>query len=130
MTRRSSGPALWSRGSCEPASSFDLSKEEAGFFAAHRTYDHCYTLTHLVIWLITALYGYQGEQRSAFLRSCVQGERPTGIPPRAAALISRHAPLAEVMTDFYRKLQQESRQTPFPLEQIRGIGGLDGPTAA
>jgi hypothetical protein len=105
------------------SSRFDLSKGEADFFAAHRTYDRCYTLTHLVIWLITALYGYQGDQRSAFLRACAQGEPPTGIPPKAAALISRHAPLAAVMTDFYRKLQGESRQTPFPLEQIRRIGG-------
>jgi len=105
------------------SSRFDLSKDEAGFFAAHQAYDRCYTLTHLVSWLITALYGYQGDQRSAFLRACAQGERPTGIPPKAAALVSRHAPLAAVMTDFYRKLQGESRQTSFPLEQIRRMGG-------
>ncbi|HEX6447988.1 MAG TPA: hypothetical protein VF060_00825 [Trebonia sp.] len=109
------------------SSGFGLSKDEAAFFTAHRTYDRSYALTHLVIWLITALYGYQGDQRSAFLRACARGERPTGIPPKAAALISRHAPLAVVMTDFYRKLQGESRQTPFPLEQIRRIGGLDTP---
>jgi hypothetical protein len=105
------------------SSRFDLSKDEADFFAEHRTYDRCYTLTHLVIWLITALYGYEGEQRGAFLRACAQGERPTGIPPKAAALISRHAPLAAVMTDFYRRLQGESRQTSFPLEQIGSMGG-------
>jgi hypothetical protein len=105
------------------SSRFDLSKDEADFFAAHQAYDRCYTLTHLVIWLITALYGYHGDQRGAFLRACAQGERPTGIPPKAAALISRHAPLAVVMTGFYRKLQGESRQIPFPLEQIRRIGG-------
>lgn len=112
------------------SSRFDMLEEEADFFAAHRTYDRCYTLTYLVVWLITALYGYQGDERTAFLHACAQGEHPTGIPPRAAALISRHAPLAAVMTDFHRKLHRESRRTPYPLEQIRRIGRLDGPTAA
>ncbi|WP_406473684.1 protein kinase family protein [Streptomyces platensis] len=108
------------------SSRFDLSKEEANFFAEHRTYDRCYTVTHLVIWLITALYGFEREDRNAFVRACARGERPTGIPPEVAAILTRHAPLAAVMTDFYRRLQLESRQTPYPLEEIRRIGGLDG----
>ncbi|MEU3349928.1 protein kinase family protein [Streptomyces sp. NPDC006700] len=108
------------------SSRFALSKEEADFFAEHRTYDRCYTVTHLVIWLITALYGYEREDRNAFVRACAQGEHPTGIPPEVAAILTRHAPLAAVMTDFYRRLQLESRQTPYPLEEIHRIGGLDG----
>ncbi|WP_344614474.1 hypothetical protein [Dactylosporangium salmoneum] len=106
------------------SSRFDLSKEEAGFFAGHQTYDRCYTITHLVIWLITALYGYQQDDRNAFVRACAQGEHPTKVPPQVAAILMRHAPLAAVMTDFYRKFQLESRQTPYPMEQIRRIGGL------
>ncbi|MFJ2722720.1 protein kinase family protein [Streptomyces sp. NPDC087437] len=106
------------------SSRFDLSKEEADFFAEHQTYDHCYSVTHLVIWLVTALYGYRGEERSAFVRACAQGERPKGIPPQVAAILTHHAPLAAVMTDFYRKFQLESRQTPYPMEEIGRIGGL------
>ncbi len=106
------------------SSRFDLSKEEADFFAEHQTYDRCYTVTHLVIWLITALYGYKGEKRNAFVRACAQGEHPTGIPPQVAAILTRHAPLAAVMTDFYRRFQLESRQTPYPMEEIGRIGGL------
>lgn len=97
------------------SSRFDLSKEEADFFAAHQTYDRRYTVTHLVIWLITALYGYKGDGRNAFIRACAQGEHPTGIPPQVAAILTRHAPLAAVMTDFYRKFQLDSRQTPYPM---------------
>ncbi|MDX2854049.1 protein kinase family protein [Streptomyces sp. PA03-3a] len=104
------------------SSRFDLSKEEADFFAEHQTYDRCYSVTHLVIWLVTALYGYRGEERSAFVRACAQGERPKGIPPQVAAILTRHAPLAAVMTDFYRKFQLESRQTPYPMEEIGGLG--------
>ncbi|WP_145908994.1 protein kinase family protein [Kitasatospora viridis] len=104
------------------SSRFDLSEEEADFFAEHRSYDRCYSVTHLVIWLVTALYGYRGEERSAFVRACAEGVRPEGIPPRVAAILTRHAPLAAVMTDFYRRFQLESRQTPYPMAEIDGLG--------
>jgi hypothetical protein len=106
------------------SSRFDLSEHEVEFFDRHQTYDHCYSLTHLTIWLITALYGYQRDERSAFLRACAQGELPAGIPPEIATMISRHAPTAVVMTDFYREFQVESRQTPYPLEELRRIGAI------
>lgn len=106
------------------SSRFDLSKEEADFFVEHRTYDRCYSVTHLVIWLVTALYGYKGEERNAFIRACAQGEHPKGIPPQVAAILTHHAPLAAVMTDFHRKFQPESRQTPYPMEEIGRIGEL------
>ncbi|GAA3526201.1 hypothetical protein GCM10022222_06430 [Amycolatopsis ultiminotia] len=107
---------------------FDLSGEEAGFFAEHQTYDRCYSVTHLVIWLVTAWYGYRGEERSAFVRACARGERPKGIPPQAAAILTRHAPIAAAMTDFYRKFRLESRQIRYPLEEIGRIGALDNPS--
>lgn len=108
------------------SSRFDLSEEEAGFFAAHQSYDRCYTVTHLVIWLVTALYGYEGDERGAFVRACARGERPAGIPSTAAALLSRYAPIAEVMTDYYRDFRFGSRRTPYPLEALRRIGWPDG----
>jgi hypothetical protein len=104
---------------------FDLSEEEADFFAGHQTYDRCYTVTHLVIWLVTALYGYEGDERSAFVRACARGEVPTGIPSQIAAILTRYAPVAEVMTDYYREFRFESRQTPYPVEALRRIGGPD-----
>jgi hypothetical protein len=48
--------------------------------------------------------------------------RSVGIPAAAAAIIARHAPLAAVMSDFYRELR-ESREAPYPLEKIRQVGG-------
>ncbi len=101
---------------------FDLSKEEADFFADHQTYDRSYTFTHLVQWLVTALYGYERDERSAFIQACARGEPPTGIPPQVAAILTRHASLAAVMTDYYRKFRYESRQTPYPLQAIRRHG--------
>jgi hypothetical protein len=96
------------------SSDFALSEAEADFFAAHQAYDRCYTATHLVIWLVTALYGLRGDDRAAFVRACAQGQHPTGVPPGVAAILTRHAPLAEVVTDFYRRFQVDSRQTPHP----------------
>ncbi|MDB1087317.1 protein kinase family protein [Streptomyces sp. ACA25] len=108
------------------SSRFELSQEHADFFDRHQTYDRCYTVTCLVNWLVTALYGYRREDREgrcALVRAYAQGKRPTGIPEQAAAILTRHAPIAAVMSEFNRALQQRSRQTPYPLEEIRRIGG-------
>nr|WP_312870481.1 serine/threonine-protein kinase [Streptomyces himalayensis] len=108
-------------------SRFDLSPHEVDFYDRHRSYDRCYTASYLVHWLVTTLYGYGRDDRDALVRACAEGERPTGIPEAAAAILTRYAPLAMVMWDFFRKLQEESRETPYPLEAIRRIGQQDSP---
>ncbi|MGW8886320.1 protein kinase family protein [Streptomyces sp. NPDC055749] len=103
------------------SSSFDLSPSEADFFERHSTYDRAYTLSYLVNWLITGLYGYERAEREALIRACAEGKRPPAGPPEAMAILTRHAPLAAVVTDFYGKLQDENRSTPYPLGTIRRI---------
>ncbi|MGW2023445.1 protein kinase family protein [Streptomyces decoyicus] len=108
------------------SSGFELSQDEVDFFDRHQTYDRCYTATYLVNWLVTALYGFQRgdrESRYALVRAYAAGKRPTGIPEEAAAILTRHAPIAAVMSDFHRKFQRRSRQTPYPLEEVRRLGG-------
>ncbi|MFK0288498.1 protein kinase family protein [Streptomyces sp. NPDC090499] len=95
-------------------SRFRLAPDERDFFDRHRHYDRVYTVYHLVIWLVTALYGYRGEERAEFVRACAGGRRPEGIPRAAADLLMRHAPLAVGMEVFCRRLERESRLTPFP----------------
>ena len=110
------------------SSGFDLSQDEADFFGRHQTYDRCYTATYLVNWLVTALYGYQREDREgryALVRAYAEGKRPTGIPKEAAAILARYAPTAAVISDFNRKFQRQSRQTPYPLDEIRQLGSMD-----
>lgn len=104
------------------SSRFDLTQDEAYFFDQHRTYDRCYTVTHLVSWLAVALYGHKPEERKAFVHACAQGVPPEGVPASIAALLVRHAPVAAVMGNFYREFQQESRTTPHPLATICRIG--------
>ncbi|GKQ39356.1 hypothetical protein ALMP_58830 [Streptomyces sp. A012304] len=43
-----------------------------------------------------------------------RGERPT----RPLPLLTRHARVATVMTDFERRLREESRSTPYPAQQL------------
>ena len=104
------------------SSRFELSPDEAAFFARHQTYDRAYTASYLVNWLVTALFGLEvgdREGRSALVRAYADGQCPTGIPPGAAAIIARHAPAAAVMSDFNRTLQGQSKQTPYPVEEVR-----------
>ncbi|MCX5555617.1 protein kinase family protein [Streptomyces sp. NBC_00038] len=103
------------------SSRFQLSPQEADFFEEHEGYDRSYTKSYLVNWLVTALYGYGREEREAMIRACAGGKRPEGIPRAAAAILTRHAPLAGVMTDFISRLRQ-TRQTPYPAQELRRLG--------
>ncbi|MFD3587804.1 protein kinase family protein [Streptomyces sp. NPDC058683] len=95
---------------------FRLTPQEQDFLDRHRHYDRAYTTYYLVIWLVTALYGYRGEERAEFVRACAGGRWPEGIPRAAAELLVRHAPVAVTMEVFCRRLERESRLTPFPYE--------------
>lgn len=65
----------------------------------------------------------EGRPRGAGAR-VRPGRAPQGVPEAAAAILARHAPLTAVMVDLFRKLQHESRETPYPLEEIRRIGRM------
>ncbi|MFR9676547.1 protein kinase family protein [Streptomyces sp. TR06-5] len=109
------------------SSRFELSRAESDFLDRHRTYDRCYTAAHLVNWLVTALCGYRRDDREgrrAQVRAYAEGERPAGIPAKAAALISRHAPMAAVMSEFHHGFESRSRRTPYPLEEVHRLGGV------
>ncbi len=106
------------------SSQFERTREEADFFDRNQSYDRCYTSTYLVNWLVTALFDYQREDRDArrtLVRGYAEGKRPTGIPDKAAEIITRHAPIAAVVSDFNRTFQRQSRQTPYPTEAIRQL---------
>lgn len=98
---------------------FRLARQEHAFFDRHRDYDLVYTRAHLVNWLVTALYGYDRQEREAFVRGCAIGANPDGIPKNAAAIITRDAPLTAVLNGFFSRLRQDSRRTPYPYEDLR-----------
>ncbi|MFC4377744.1 protein kinase family protein [Nocardia halotolerans] len=106
------------------SSGFDLTPEQAAFFDRHQSYDRGFTATYLVNWLLTALYGLRREDRetrAAMARAIADGEPAQGIPTEAAAILTRHAPVAAAMSVFARAFQQENRSTPYPDEEIRRL---------
>ncbi|MFI6040928.1 protein kinase family protein [Nocardia sp. NPDC051321] len=109
------------------SSGFDLSPQEAAFFDQNQSYDRGFTATYLVNWLLTALYGLRREDRetrAAMVRAIAEGTPPEGFPERAAAVLTRQAPVAAAMSAFMHTFQQTSRSTPYPDEEIRRL--LDG----
>ncbi|TDC07751.1 protein kinase family protein [Nonomuraea longispora] len=104
------------------SSRFTMSSEESDFFRRHATYDRAYTRTHLVNWLAAELYGAAtADERGVLMRRWADGERPEGVPETVAAILTRHSPVAIVMSGFYRRFQRESRLVPYPLEEILAL---------
>jgi serine/threonine protein kinase len=100
---------------------FHLTAEERDFLDRHRGYDRAYVRSYLVHWLVVDLYGYERDEREAFVRDCADGRRPEGIPRAAADLVSRHARLAATMGDFHRRVERKSRLTPYPYKELEGL---------
>jgi hypothetical protein len=108
------------------SSRFELSRDDADFYERHRTYDRCYTVYYLVNWLVADLYGYGRDDREALVRACAEGERPTGIPDAATAILTRYSPLAATLADFLRRLRGGSRETPYPLPELHRVAAASG----
>ena len=103
---------------------FDLSAQEAGFLAHHRTHDLGYVLMRLVNWLVSDVCGITvprdggPARRNEYIRACADGAEPLGAAPGVAAVIRRYAPVAAVMNDFYWDLFGISRATPYPAAKM------------
>jgi hypothetical protein len=101
---------------------FDLSADEREFIEANRSHDVGYAMTQLVNWLVTAVAGVVGAaDRNAYIRRVAAGSPASDVPPWAAAIIARYAPIAAVLNDFYWKLFGESRQTPYPTAEVERV---------
>jgi hypothetical protein len=111
------------------SSAFNLSPTEKEFFGRHQSYDRCYAAAHFVNWLVTALglcAKGDSDHRYALVRAYAKGHRSPPLPAQAAAIISRYAPVAVVMSDFIRDFQRHSRQTAYPSDAFDGLGGASG----
>lgn len=100
---------------------FQLTADERDFYDHHRHYDRAYAFSYLVHWLVVDQYGYGRDEREDFIRACVDGKRPEGIPRAAAELISRYAQLGATVGDFNRRLCDESRLTPYLSAEELGL---------
>ncbi|WP_245649853.1 protein kinase family protein [Nocardia shimofusensis] len=93
---------------------FELAEDELAFFERHRNYDRCYASMYTAQWLVAELFGPGRDQRESRLRAYASGQVPLGIPKTAAAILTRDAPVAVAMTDFFNLLRYETRRAPYP----------------
>jgi serine/threonine protein kinase len=105
---------------------FDLDGPERAFLGRHAAsaadpgYDRAYVRGHFVRWLVTELLGLRGSAVDEAVAAAAAG-REIGLPPAAAAVVARDAPLAVVMNDFFRALRTRVRTSPYPAETLRGV---------
>jgi hypothetical protein len=103
---------------------FDLSADERDLVARNARYDVAYAARELVNWMVAHIVGSAASggggpvERFAYVRRCAAGEPPANVPPAAAALISRNAPVATIMNDFFWDLFGRSRSTAYPARQV------------
>lgn len=96
-------------------SRFDLSGVEARFFASHRSYDRSYTVTHLVRWLTAAQEPEAGSDPLA--REYAGSRESVCLPAAADAIIGRYKPIADIASEFYRRLHKD-KLTSYPADEI------------
>jgi hypothetical protein len=109
------------------SSRFDLSPTERSFFERNVSHDSCYVLTQLVNWLVVAFTRpVDVSKRNAYIKWCAEGGRPGNLPPAAASIVERYAPIAVIMNRFYWKLFGESRATTYPAADIRRAWAATG----
>ena len=101
---------------------FELSEAEVAFLGLHMSHDECYTVTHLVNWLVMVYTDARSASvRNEYIRRYAEGADPINIPPSIATTIKRYAPIAAIMNDLYWKLHGESRTVPFPADEIQRV---------
>lgn len=112
---------------------FDLSADEKAFLAPNMTHDAAYAMRELVNWVVANVVGIAAPEtggpveRYDYIRRCAAGTQPTGTPAPIAALISRYAPVAAIMNDFYWNVFGASRATPYPAQEItRAMARIPG----
>ncbi|MET0136637.1 MAG: hypothetical protein ABW215_23860 [Kibdelosporangium sp.] len=94
------------------STTFELSAAESAFLSDHLSYDHCYTMSHL-------LRGLLGGGR-AHLDEWLAGHRTDpGIVSGIDSVIGRHARSTVVLDDFHRALMAGKWRTRFPADALR-----------
>ncbi len=103
---------------------FDLSTDERDFLTRNASHDAGYAVRELLNWIVANVVGIAAPdtggpvERYDYLRRCAAGALPAGAPEPFADLISRYAPVAAVMNDFYWNFFGETRATPYPAREI------------
>ncbi len=94
---------------------FDLDADESAFLHRHRGYDHFYTIGHLCVWLVSKLLNLSWPESHAYLRD--RGP-DVALPGVAGRIVARHASVTAVLDDFFVRLTEASKRTPYPVDKL------------
>lgn len=95
---------------------FELSKAERDFFKTHHNYDQCYIMAHWAKWLLIELCG--ADNFEPILHEYAAGKDSKTLHPTVAQIILRYAPIAVVMSEFFRKIKDENKKEPYPVKEL------------
>lgn len=95
---------------------FALDDEERPFLAAHGDYDAARFASSLVQTLVTS----QGLGWRDYLGSSDRFNAGT-LPSSVQRIYRRHAPLAHALCEFSRRLQRDSKLSPYPAAELRRL---------
>jgi hypothetical protein len=100
------------------SSRFAVGAAERAFLRRHANYDRCYMASHLALWLVSTLLGIPWADARTYIRDGLPDRRYDDLPPAAARIVARHAPVVAVMSAFFSRLQTVSKSTPYPAEEL------------
>jgi hypothetical protein len=96
---------------------FALTGEERDFLDRHRDYDRCLVATHLTHWLVHTTAGVPWPDCHAYVAAQAGAGFP-GLPPWAATVAARHAPVATVLGAFHERLIAGDLSAAYPSEAL------------
>jgi len=101
---------------------FELSPAESEFFKQHINYDRYETMAMIVLRMIDNLFPVKNpnmveKNREAITREYATGKGNRAIAHWAATILTRYAPIAVALWDFWRQLGKDM-STPYPKEAL------------
>ncbi|MBY0282232.1 MAG: protein kinase family protein [Alphaproteobacteria bacterium] len=94
---------------------FDLSNEEIEFFNNHIHYDESCVAVNLLHCLVTSL---KGEDKWPLVLQQFLKEEDNTLNPAFLSMINRYGSIALAMDEFFTKLQNEDKETPYPKDSL------------
>jgi hypothetical protein len=108
---------------------FSLSEAERRFFDGHRDYDLAFVAAGLAASAVNPVRGDRPHRE--FLRSWIAGDVDrTTLAPQLAALVDRYAPLAVLVLDFHKALDQGPKTHPWPRAEVARLLSAPGDTVS
>ncbi|KTD47868.1 hypothetical protein Lrub_1505 [Legionella rubrilucens] len=97
---------------------FDLSITEQKFVNNHKNYDRCSYSVNLLHGILTTYAGKEHGDKT--LSYYLTNKLSIKLPDKINEILSKNAPIAEKMHEFYREIQKD-KSTPYPSNQLNDL---------